>query len=322
MKLFDLISDSDPKQQKKKLLAIYSVIATLMILVALIVALCVTSIVNKGNRNDQDISTDTEADEEMISDGIPAGYVEKTFDPAQLYSGSLILINDANPVNAASANTYILLQNYTNRPKTPAGSNTYTVDDKTSKATPEAADALNKMLGDYYKQNADDNLVVASADATSGMVFNLRYFVNYSAGNPDLTKAGIYGVQKYNWIYENAYKYGFISLAGASADGSEPENANLFRYVGVAHATAMKQKKLSTLEAYLDALKSETSVSRPMSISTADGKLKIYYCAADATAYISEKNVWEVSGNNVDGYIITVNTSAKAESVESTSQAE
>lgn len=323
MKLSDLIQGGSAEQQKKKLIALYSIIVTMVVLVVLVVALCVTSIVLNGKSNGEEPSTDTGVEDEDSSSGIPSGYVETTFDASQLYSGSLILVNETNPVNSASTNTYLLLQNYPDRPKTEGGSNTYTVDIKESKATPEAAKALNKMLGDYYSQNKDDNLVVHSTDGTSsGMDFEFKYFVNYTADNQDLTKAGIYGVTKYNWIYENAHKYGFINLAEESADNAEPKNANLFRYVGVAHATAMKQKKLTTLESYLNYLKADTSVSKALSVSTAEGKMRIYYCAADATAYVSEKNVWEVSGNNVDGYIITVNTSVQAKDTADTTQAE
>lgn len=324
MKLSDLLQGSNAADQKKKLFAVYAIIVTMVVLVVLIVALCVTSIVLKGKDNGEDLSTDSAGNEDEDSyTGIPSGYVETTFDASQLYSGSLILVNETYPVNASSANTYILLQNYSDRPKTAEGSNTYTVDVKESKATPEAAKALNDMLRDYYKQNKDDNLVVHSADGdSSGMVLEFKYFVNYTAENQDLTKAGIYGVTKYNWIYENAYKYGFINLAVASADGSDPKDANLFRYVGVAHATAMKQKKLTTLESYLNYLKADTSVSKAMAISTAEGKMRIYYCAADATAYVSEKNEYTVSGNNVDGYIITVNTSVQAKDTADTTQAQ
>ena len=323
MKLSDLIQSGNAEQQKKKLIAVYSIIVTMVVLVVLVVALCVTSIVLNGKNNGEEPSTDAGVENEDASSGIPSGYVETTFDASQLYSGSLILVNETNPVNAASTNTYLLLQNYPDRPKTAEGSNTYTVDVKESKATPEAAKALNDMLRDYYKQNKDDNLVVHSADGdSSGMLLEFKYFVNYTAENQDLTKAGIYGVTKYNWIYENAYKYGFINLAEESAENAEPKNANLFRYVGVAHATAMKQKKLTTLESYLNYLKADTSVSKALSISTAEGKMRIYYCAADATAYVSEKNEYTVSGNNVDGYIITVNTSVQAKDTADTTQAQ
>ena len=84
----------------------------------------------------------------------------------------------------------------------------------------------------------------------------------------------------------------------------------------------MKQKKFTTLESYLNYLKADTSVSKALSVSTAEGKMRIYYCASDATAYVSEKNVWEVNGNNVDGYIITVNTSVQAKDTADTTQAQ
>ena len=322
MKLSDLLFDGNAAQQKKKAIAVYAVLVTLILLVALVITLCVTSAV-LSKKNEMPEDTDAEiSDDEGSGNAIPSGYVEKTFDASQLYSGSLILVNESNPVNAASSNTYVSLQSYPDRPKTPQGTNTYTVDKKESKATTETAAALNKMLGDYYKQNADDNLIIFNAYNSgaalssvyeSGMVVEFKYFVNYTADNNDLTKAGIYGVAKYNWIYENAYKYGFICLAEAKAEGGEPTNANLFRYVGVAHATAMKQKNLATLESYLAYLKTATSVSKALTVNTSEGKMRIYYCAADATAYVSEKNAWQVSGNNIDGYVITVNTSVKAE---------
>ena len=318
MWISDFIQSGTRQEQKKKLIMVYAVAATLLVLVAALITLCVTSLVlsTKDTNTNAPVESNDDEEENEYS-GIPSGYIEKSFESSQLHSGNLILVNESTPLTSASKNSHISLQSYPERPKTPQGSNTYTVEDKNSKGDPEAVKALNLMLGDYYSNNADDNIIVGKAyydgiENTSvyatGLAFKLTYFVDYTSDKN--LKASIYGVTKYNWIYENAYKYGFVTMGSGEGD----ENANVFRYVGVVHATAMKQKKMDTFDSYLAYLKSGTSVSKPLTVSTDEGKMRIYYCASNATAYIPEIYTYTVSGNNCDGYIVTVNTSVKAQS--------
>lgn len=317
MWISDLIQGGTRQEQKKKLIMVYAIVATLFVLVAAIITLCVTSLALSSKDTNNDASVESNDEEENEYSGIPSGYIEKTFESSQLHSGNLIVVNESYPLSAASQNSHIMLQSYPDRPKTPQGSNSYTVEDKNSKGDPTAVEALNVMLGDYYDNNADDNIIVgkayydgieSSSVYATGLAFKLTYFVDY-AKDKNL-KASIYGINKYNWIYENAYRYGFVTMGAGEGD----ENANVFRYVGVAHATAMKQKKIDTFDNYLAYLKSGTSVSKALTVATDEGKMRIYYCAANEAAYVSENYAYTVSGNNCDGYIITVNTSVKADS--------
>ena len=122
----------------------------------------------------------------------------------------------------------------------------------------------------------------------------------------------IYNVPTYSWIYSNAHKYGFILL---SSEAQTDENgkslgSNVFRYVGAPHAIAMVTKKLS-FEDYLDYLKSNTSADAPLSVKSSGKTYAIYYFEASAEHVVPTEYSYTVSGNNTDGYIITVDTSKK-----------
>ena len=80
--------------------------------------------------------------------------------------------------------------------------------------------------------------------------------------------------------------------------------ANVFRYVGKAHATYMKEKSIATVEEYVELLKTKNS-SAPLSLGN---KVYAFYVANTATAAVSSKYAYTVSGNNIDGYIVTVDT--------------
>jgi len=327
MKLLDFIKSGTKQEQKQKKIAVYAIIITAAALIITAITLCVTSLIFSLRADNSGLPEETENSEDDggTSNGAPSGYVEKVFDESQLYSGNLILVSESIPVNASSKNTYTLIATAADRPKTENNTNTYTVGNTNSfKATPSALKALNSMLGDYYKQSdKDDNIIIASAyydgissssEFAAGMSFEFKYFVDYK--NDPTAKDGIHGVDKYAWLYNNAYKYGFVTEGTKITAQNSSENnsaANTFRYVGVEHATAMKTKGFVNLADYLDFLKANTSVFKALSVSTAEGKMKIYYCPSNAKSYVPEKNAYTVSGNNKDGYIISVNTSVKAE---------
>lgn len=105
-----------------------------------------------------------------------------------------------------------------------------------------------------------------------------------------------------------AAKYGFIQRYPAGKESvtgiaHEPWH---FRYVGMPHAEIITGRGL-TLEEYLAFLRSYTA-DRPFYFEKAGHRFKLFYHAAEAgqeplradtTAY------WMLSGNNVDGYIVT-----------------
>ncbi len=115
------------------------------------------------------------------------------------------------------------------------------------------------------------------------------------------------------WITENCAKYGFIlRYTDANKDITGILNEDWhFRYVGVAHATYMVENDLC-LEEYIDFLRENHhyGFDEPLNYSAEGKDYTIYYFPAsvenDVTnIYVPSAN-YEISGNNVDGFIVTI----------------
>lgn len=106
------------------------------------------------------------------------------------------------------------------------------------------------------------------------------------------------------WLQQNAWKYGFIlrypkDKTDITGIKYEPWH---FRYVGLPHSAIMQENQL-VLEQYSDFLKEHEEIS-----TTIDGKHYIvrYYPASKFTTIkIPKKGQYTLSGNNVDGVIVT-----------------
>lgn len=110
----------------------------------------------------------------------------------------------------------------------------------------------------------------------------------------------------------NAADYGFIEWYPAGKEeitkiGHEPWH---FRYVGVPHAAVMEEKGL-TLEEYIEMLREYPYGKRGLSYCAGGRSADISYlpagCADGDSAVFEADDAasYEISGNNVDGFIIT-----------------
>ncbi|MBO5898544.1 MAG: M15 family metallopeptidase [Clostridia bacterium] len=186
-----------------------------------------------------------------------------------------------------------------------------------------AYQAMNKMLTAFSEQSGLGNAIVV-ADA-------YRSYEQQAAKNSS-TKAGysdhhtgllctlnvnggneVKNVAPYDWIYQNCHKYGFIvryPADKASVTGVS-NYEECFRYVGAAHAYAMKTGNLC-LEEYLTSLRAYTK-DAPLSVTTEDNATyEIYYVAAVGTETavpVPTDATYTVSGDNEGGFIVTVKRS-------------
>ena len=116
------------------------------------------------------------------------------------------------------------------------------------------------------------------------------------------------------WMEQNCAKYGFV----VRYDGSKFEKTGIldeswhYRYVGVPHATYMMENNLC-LEEYLELLKNSYAYpNEPLTVSANDTEYLIYYVpvSSDSTTFVpvppESVGTYEISGNNVDGFIVTV----------------
>ncbi len=116
----------------------------------------------------------------------------------------------------------------------------------------------------------------------------------------------------YMWINENGHKYGFIlrypdDKIDITKIGYEPWH---YRYVGLPHAYIMKTQNLC-LEEYVEMLKNYTWTSEHLEVTDDDGNnYELYYVPASISAtteiQVPKDSTYYVSGNNVDGFVVTV----------------
>jgi D-alanyl-D-alanine carboxypeptidase len=107
------------------------------------------------------------------------------------------------------------------------------------------------------------------------------------------------------WIENNAWKYGFIlryPKDKTDVTGIQYEPWHI-RFVGLPHSAIMKEKNFA-LEEYLDYLKEEKDIS--VSINGEKYSITYYSISQSKTINVPDNSYFEISGNNMDGVIVTV----------------
>ncbi|MBQ9774143.1 MAG: M15 family metallopeptidase [Clostridia bacterium] len=196
---------------------------------------------------------------------------------------------------------------------------------------------FNKMMLAYLKEKNDDTIQVNAknayreyADQTSSIYSTPAGYSDHHTGYcvaltiRTATTTGISPSNaNYRWLFEHAHEYGFVQRypEGKSDETGVSAYEHCFRYVGVAHATYMYSEGLC-LEEYHELLKNSHTVNNALRIAGADGKYyEVYYVAASqsdasedavTTFPVPSNYQYTVSGNNVDGFIVTVNLSVPA----------
>lgn len=308
MKIIDELLEGGTKStQKKKKITLYCIYATLALIVIMLIILGAFGVASLVS--DIAESADDGADAPQVTVGATESV---TLAADGICEGSLILLDGAHRYKGEPET--VVLRNCEGRPKTQTGSNVYSIIASGTDAsvdfrgTPEAVDALNLMMADYYAARGDDNLCVtraytsASKDTANALysaatAFKLEYYFEYPGD-----VRSIYGVEKYDWIYSNAHKYGFINVEDPNAT-AEDEGSGVFRYVGAPHATYMRTKRL-TLPAYLEQLRSATPEA-PLLTKIGRVTYASYYISAEGEHLVPTAYEYTLSGNNTDGYILT-----------------
>ena len=248
-------------------------------------------------------------------------YTTESFSQKDMKRGSLILVNETNEYSFESEDTELLTL-YDN-----IKTEYYSVSDYVTKLDSKTVDQLNKLMEAFYKETNCDYLTVIGGYRTLEEQ-NDRYNNGYSkfkGGFSDYHTAGSFDIGifpkngqssgyytptgDYAWFDDHAAEYGFIVRfpEGKEQFTGEEARSHTYRYVGVPHATYIKMNGLC-LEEYIDEVKKHNS-DDPISI-TVEGKLyNVYYQAAsagDTAVTVPSNKTYTVSGNNVDGFIITV----------------
>lgn len=248
---------------------------------------------------------------------------------SQLSTGALVLINKDHP--------YIIPENqdlvsiYANK------NDRYYVRDMNVLIDASVMDHLNDMMEAFYNASDIDNVNVVAGHRTievQQQLYNESVAVNGAAQTAkfvalpgcsehhtglavDLsiyhidsgTSEEFDGSGDYVWLLDNAWRYGFIvRYSNIKTDitgiGNEPWH---FRYIGVPHTYYITQNQLC-LEEYIDLLHQYSYTGTHLNIAF-DGQIyEVYFCSG-TTVYLPENGEYTISGNNSDGFIVTVTIS-------------
>ena len=283
-------------QDEKKRNIVRIIYLTVAIILTLSVALAITLAVTSNS--DGGFSSGSDDTDTVLK-----------YSVTDTHRGTLIVINSKSDAFDFTVNSEKSLSSLNST------SNLYSVKSEGMKANKEALSSLSRMLDDFYKQASDGSTVkkvmiyTAYRSAEDQSKLNSKIKAGYSDFHTgmlfeltvDGTSTSIRNDSTYNWIYENAYKYGFIERypIGKSSYTGVNDFDNAFRYVGAPHAKYMKENGLC-LEEYVSLVQ---NASAPI---TADG-YKITYVKAN-TEGTTEINIpsstYSVSGDNMGGFIV------------------
>lgn len=120
------------------------------------------------------------------------------------------------------------------------------------------------------------------------------------------------GTEECRWINANCQEYGFVvryAQDKTNITGIDYEPWH-FRYVGVPHAIFMTEQNLC-LEEYTEYIKQYPFEEGHLQVTDGNGiTYEIYYVAAEEEGFTSvpvpKDRPYEISGNNVDGFVVTV----------------
>ena len=322
---FNTVKQSNREQRRKRhetgrmvLLSIFLVgIAILLSLFVFIICSIVDAL--DGNVPEQPDDTEETSDDAGTAGGVLYdGATTKA--NSDIHTGELVIVNKDNYFDPSKAAN--LKNIYDNRLKYNGINNTYQIGESTWKLNSDALNAFNQMMYKYYELEGDGSVKISSAyrsyedQANSATSSTLPGYSDHHTGYclALRTTAGGY-LESDHWIYQNAHKYGYIvrypadKTAWTGVSGYE----YCIRYVGVAHATYIKENGLC-LEEYVDMLKNDYT-SEHLKINGADGnEYEVYYVPVSSgdltTVKIPSNYQYTVSGDNIGGFIVTVNLTA------------
>lgn len=292
--------------------------------VIVIMTLCFTLMLSACGRVFETILPDsTESETTEIVTAPDVEYASVTFDKVRTLYGSLALVNEMHeyqfPTQASQG--LVNIWEYCKAHIGDDGVFAYKIALSDMMLDGDAMAALHEWLSDFYKATGKSDIIISSAYRTyeeqepfavpagksnhhSGYGVTLKVY-DWN-GTQSLVEIPAY----YNWLTENAHKYGFVvrypdSKAAITGIIDYLEH---FHYVGYAPAVYMQQNNLC-LEEFVEAIKAY-SHHNPLKVFGDNGQeWLIYYtvCKGDmASVQLPTNYKYTVSGDNDGGIIVCV----------------
>lgn len=293
-----------------------------------------------------DVSGEDEAATEPTEAPTENNYEIITVDNDDVFKGCMILVNEDYEFKNSSDADIVTLYDEKNE--------SYSVSGMEIGLQSEAVEPLNNMLNDFYEATGHNDILIVAGFRTTEQQQALYdedlertgldtstlvalpghsehesgYALDFSLFFDDGTSGDYDGTGDYEWIDEHCADYGYILRY--PADKTEITKIQYeswhYRYVGKPHAYYIMQKGIC-YEEYMDEIKNYSADS-PFEIVDSDGEAyAVYYVPAETeksvtyVPIISDKP-YTISGNNSDGFIVTIDLKEKRELVSYTTPAE
>lgn len=257
-------------------------------------------------------------------------YATTELEYEDIYKGDLILANQAHPCkfdfNAISQGTSDEVEMTTIKSilDTKTGEYLhYTAADWEVGMDKEAALAMDAWLEGFYDVSHDSDVRMIGGyrsdaddqDFRTGRTCTIGIF-------PTEGSSYVYQYSEtYGWIQDNAQNYGFIlrypeGKESYFDDSITSRTSGTFRYVGVGPAAYITQNNLC-LEEFLETVKTYT-IDNMLKVSCNGASYGMYYVPATpngktSLSVPSSGTPYTISGNNMDGFIVTVTLSGASE---------
>lgn len=294
----------------------------------------------KGLHNSQKVESSPYYDSNDIDVGDPSGtdvpdpnqtiYESLTVNTKDKYRGDLILVNNDHQYFGGDEDLVSITDmNYENE------IDCFSAVDSTYTILRQVYEPMTRMILDFYDQYYNDTLIIYGSYRTTS--FQQQLYENDVANNggEDSTRVAkpgfsehetglafdfsetinndYQGTGDFEWINTNCYKYGFIVRYAENKEyitkfSYEPWH---FRYVGQPHAYYMTKNGIC-LEEYINLVRTHSYNDSHLQFTDENGKeYEVYFVASDdgnekTTIPVPAGVRYEVSGNNVDGFIVTV----------------
>ena len=279
--------------------------------------------------DDKDIEA-TDNESTTVPDPNQIIFESKSVDTKDKFRGDLILVNEDHEYYSGDEDLVSIIEMNEENSYTcfSAVDSTYTilrqVYEPMARMIQDFSDQYNNdkliIYGSYrtkeFQQQLYDDDVAQSEDGKSTKVAKPGFSEHESGLAFDFTEADNYdydGTGDYAWLNANCYKYGFIvryKKAKEKITKIEDEPWH-FRYVGVPHAYYMDSNDLC-LEEYIDLIRNHPYDGEHLEFKDdKDVEYEVYFVKSDdgaekTTVPVPNGLRYEISGNNVDGFIVTV----------------
>ena len=308
-------------KQKQKLCIIIMAVLAIAIFACLITIACLganfnTDNTDEGGTGEQSQNTSLDVLKQTQTYSVSAN---------EALAGSLVVVNSNHSYNLpASELNLILVRDYRDANNTETSVPYKINGTSTLKLDKVALENLHVMLSDLKKATGRNDIMIATGHKSDVMdeysTGKLVSFKAYDVNQIETFLSDDINESLESWLEKNAYKYGFIQRypAGKESITGVSDYTHCYRYVGVEHATYMKNNKLC-FEEYIEKLENDKpTIENPLIIKASTGTYAVYYYASNGastdvqvpvsnpTPAGTESNPFTVSATNYGGIIVTV----------------